>query len=95
MVLVTEKYHLSLRKKLITRLLKPAILYATECWAVNNKQENKLKIVEMKVMRWISRNTRQDKIRNASMLNLELARLEQTISHYYYFVFLVAKLLLL
>ena len=40
------------------------MLYGTKCWAVKSKQENKLNVAEMRMLRWMSRHTEQDRIRN-------------------------------
>ena len=41
-----------------------AILYGTECWAVKSQQENKFNVAEIRMLRWMSGHTKQDRIRN-------------------------------
>jgi hypothetical protein len=43
------------------------MLYGKECWAVKNQQENKINIVEMRMLPWMCAKTRRDKIRNATL----------------------------
>lgn len=40
---------------------KPAMMYRSECWAVNSKIEHMMSVVEMRILIWMSR---EDKIRN-------------------------------
>jgi len=40
------------------------MLYGTECWAVKSQHENQLSVVEMRMLRWMSGETRRDRIRN-------------------------------
>lgn len=35
-----------------------------KCWTVESQQEGKLNVVEMRMFRWISGHTRQDRIGN-------------------------------
>lgn len=39
-------------------------MYRSECWAINKKKGIKIKVVEMRIPRWICTVTRIDKIRN-------------------------------
>ena len=38
--------------------------YNTKCWIVKKKQIHKMRVSEMKILRWINRNTYRDRIQN-------------------------------
>ena len=38
--------------------------YNTKCWIVKKKQIHKMSVTEMKILRWINRNTYKDRIQN-------------------------------
>jgi len=40
------------------------MLYDTEYWAIKKQYVNKMSIAEIKMIRWISRNIRKDRIHN-------------------------------
>ena len=45
-------------------IIRLAILYGIECWVVKSQQENKLNVIEMMMLRGMTRHTKQDKVRN-------------------------------
>nr|XP_033510141.1 uncharacterized protein LOC117274918 [Nicotiana tomentosiformis] len=47
--------------KVVVRL---AMLYGVECWPVKNSYIQKMKVAEMRMLRWMCGHTRMDKIRN-------------------------------
>ncbi len=42
-------------------MVRSAMLYGTECWTIK-KHVHKINVVEMKILSWISGNTRKAKI---------------------------------
>lgn len=40
------------------------MFYSTEFWVVKKQNVHKMSVVIMKMLKWISRNTRIDRIRN-------------------------------
>ena len=48
-------------------MIKPAMTYGAECWAVRKKDENRLHVAEMRMLRWIRGKTRKDHVRNQSI----------------------------
>ena len=40
------------------------MLYDTECWLVKTRHTHRMKVAEMRMLRWICDNTIKDKIRN-------------------------------
>nr|XP_016490349.1 PREDICTED: uncharacterized protein LOC107810121 [Nicotiana tabacum] len=45
-------------------VVRPTMLYGVECWPVKNSHTKKLKVAEMRILRWMCRPTRLDNIRN-------------------------------
>jgi hypothetical protein len=45
-------------------VVRPAMLYGAECWAVKKKYTHKMSVAEMRMLRWICGHTRMDRIRN-------------------------------
>ena len=45
-------------------VVRPALLYGAETWATTRGQEARLEVNEMRMLRWMCRVTRRDKIRN-------------------------------
>ncbi|KAM2920166.1 hypothetical protein COP2_042051 [Malus domestica] len=52
---------LKLKGKFNRTAIRPAMLYGIECWAVKHQHVG---VVEMRMLRWMCRHTRKDKIRN-------------------------------
>ena len=53
-----------LKEKVEKTVIKPAMLYAAETWATIKKQEKRIEVNEMRMLRWMCGVTRNDKIRN-------------------------------
>ncbi|KAL1457438.1 hypothetical protein WDU94_007671 [Cyamophila willieti] len=45
-------------------LVRPAMMYGAETWAMNKIHENRLEVAEMRMLRWSCGVTRMDRIRN-------------------------------
>ena len=45
-------------------VVRPALMYGAEAWALKKAQEKKLEVAEMRMLRWMCGVTRLDKIRN-------------------------------
>ena len=45
-------------------VVRPAMMYGAETWAVKKAQEKKLDVAEMRMLRWMSGVTKLDIIRN-------------------------------
>jgi len=63
-VLCDKKVPLKLKGKFYRTAARPAMLYGTECWAVKSLHKSKVSVAEMRMLRWMSGKTRQDRIRN-------------------------------
>ena len=49
--------------------MRPALLYGTECWSVKKIFEHKMKVTEMRMLRWMCGHTLMDRIRNREFRN--------------------------
>ena len=49
-------------------MIKPTMQYGAECWAVRKKDENRLNVAEMRMLRWIRGKTRKAHVRNQILL---------------------------
>ena len=48
-------------------MITPARLYGAERWAAMKRQEERIEMNDIMVLRWMCRVTRKDKIRNENM----------------------------
>ena len=53
-----------LKDKVYKMVIKPTMTYGAECWAVRKKDESRLHVTEMRMLRWIRGKTRKDHVRN-------------------------------
>ena len=59
-----KKVPIKLKDKVYKTVIKPTMTYGAECWAVRKKDENRLHVAEMRMLRWIRGKPRKDHIRN-------------------------------
>ena len=45
-------------------IIKPAMTYGCECWAVKKKDTQTLPTTEMRMLRWVRDKTKKDNIKN-------------------------------
>ncbi|VDO69260.1 unnamed protein product [Heligmosomoides polygyrus] len=53
----------TLKGKLYRTVVRPALLYGSECWALGKEQERQLHAAEMRMLRWACGWTRRDGVR--------------------------------
>ncbi|KAG5613703.1 hypothetical protein H5410_013527, partial [Solanum commersonii] len=53
-----------LKGKFYRVVVRPTLLYGTECWPLKNAHVQKMHVAEMRMLRWMCGHTRSDKIRN-------------------------------
>ncbi|XP_070024846.1 uncharacterized protein [Nicotiana sylvestris] len=63
-ILCDKKVPLELKGKFYRAVARPTILYGAECWPVKNSHIQKMKVAEMRMLRWMCGHTRLDKVRN-------------------------------
>ncbi|XP_059277511.1 uncharacterized protein LOC132031532 [Lycium ferocissimum] len=55
---------LRLKDKFCRVVVRPTFLYGVECWPVKNAYVQKIKVAEMRMLRWMYGHTWRDMIRN-------------------------------
>ena len=55
---------MKLKGKVNRTVVRPAMLYGAETWATTKRQESRIEVNEMRMLRWMCGVTRKDKIRN-------------------------------
>ena len=63
-VICDKKVPIKLKDKVYKTVIKPTMTYGAECWPVRKKDENRLHVAEMRMVRWIRGKTRKDHVRN-------------------------------
>ncbi|XP_076935815.1 uncharacterized protein LOC143602666 [Bidens hawaiensis] len=63
-VLYDKRFPTKLKGKFYRVAIKPAMLYGTDCWAIKKTHMHKLEVTEMRMLRWMCRQTMLDQIRN-------------------------------
>ena len=53
-----------LKGKVYTTVIRPAMLYGAETWATTKRQEKRIEVTEMRMIRWMCGVTRKGKFRN-------------------------------
>ena len=61
---VRPKNKLRVKGKVYKTVVRQAMMYGAETWAVKKAQEKKLDVAEMRMLRWMSGVTKLDRIRN-------------------------------
>ena len=59
-----RRISLRVKGKVYKTVVRPAMMYGVETWAVKKAQEKKLDVEEMRMLRWTSRVTKLDRIWN-------------------------------
>ena len=62
-VLCDRKIPLRLKGKIYRMVVRPALLYGAECWPIKKAQVQRMRVAEMRMIRWICGHTRLDRIR--------------------------------
>ena len=77
-VLCDKRVPLDLRGRVYRMVVRPAVLYRSECWPLKKMQVQRLMVVKMRMVRWMCGFTRMDGIRNDVIRSLaEVALIEE------------------
>ena len=63
-VLCGRRMNVKIKGKVYITVVRPALMYVAETWALKKAQEKKLEVAEMRKLRWMCGVTKLDKIRN-------------------------------
>ena len=63
-VLCDRRISLRVKEKVNNTVVRPAMMYGAETWAVTKAQEKKLDVAEMRMLRWMSGVIKLCRIRN-------------------------------
>ena len=63
-VMCDRKMPVGVKDKVFKTIIRPAMTYGSECWAVKKKDESKLNSAEMRMLKWARGKIRLDHIRN-------------------------------
>ena len=66
-VIYDKKVPMKLKSKLYKTVVRPAMVYGSECWAMRKQEEQRLHTTEMKILRWSQGKTRKDRIKNETI----------------------------
>ena len=68
-MLCDGKIPLKLKGKFYRTVIRPVLLYGSECWAIKYQHEQKTSVAEMRMLRWMCGHTKKYKIRNEIIRN--------------------------
>lgn len=63
-VLCDKRIPIRLKGKFYKNVVRPIMVYDLKCWVVDLRIEQSTRIAEIKMLRWMSGVTKEDKIRN-------------------------------
>ncbi|KAL4204408.1 hypothetical protein AMTRI_Chr01g131910 [Amborella trichopoda] len=66
-ILCDRRIPMKLKGKFYRTVVRPTLLYGVECWADKKQYTHKMRVAEMRMLRWMNGKTRRDKIRNESI----------------------------
>ena len=66
-VIYDKKVPVKLKSKMYKTVVRPAMVYGSESWALHNQEEQRLHTTEMKMLRWSQGKTRKDRIKNETI----------------------------
>ncbi|KAG7296805.1 hypothetical protein JYU34_020747 [Plutella xylostella] len=63
-VLCDPRMPIKTKGKIYKTVVRPALMYGSECWTMKKAHEQQMHVAEMKMLRWAGGVTRLDKVRN-------------------------------
>ena len=71
-VIHDKKVPIKLKSKLYKTVVRPAMVYGSECWSLRKQEEQRLHTTEMNMLRWRSqRKTRKFRIKNETVRGID------------------------
>ncbi|KAC9612057.1 hypothetical protein E3N88_45560 [Mikania micrantha] len=67
-ILCDKRFLDKLKGKFYRVAVRPAMMYGSDYWPIKKIQERKLETAEMRMLRWMCRHTRLDRIRNETIM---------------------------
>ena len=61
-VLCDRRMNVKIKGKVYRILVRPALVYEAETWALKKAQENKLEVAEMRMLRWMCGVTMAERV---------------------------------
>ena len=68
-VIYDTKVPIQLNSKLYKTVVRPAMVYGSECWTLRKQEEQRLHTTDMKMLRWSQGKTREDRIKNETVVD--------------------------
>ena len=69
-MLCDKRVPLGLKGKVYRMVVRPAVLYGSECWPLRKTQVQRLMVAEMRMIQWMCGYSRIDRIRNGVIRDL-------------------------
>ena len=63
-VICDKKVPVKLNNKLYKTVIRPTLIYGSECWVLHRAEQQRMHTTETKMLRWIQGKTRKDRFRN-------------------------------
>ncbi|XP_064102677.1 uncharacterized protein LOC135212839 [Macrobrachium nipponense] len=80
-VLCDKRLNVKLKGKMYKSIVRPELMYSYETWAIKNAQERWMEVADLRMLRWMCRVARRDRIRNdfirGTVKVTELSKLQQ------------------
>ena len=66
-VMCDKRMSMKLKRKIYTTVIRPALIYGAETWTTTKREEERLNVNEMRMLRWSCGVTRKDRVPNKNI----------------------------
>ena len=73
-VLCDRRMSVKLKGNAYKTVIRPAMIYGAETWVTTKRQEKRIEVTDMRMLRWMCGVTRKDKIRNERIRGTRVAQ---------------------